>query len=94
VPLGPRDLGALGKGGEKRHLLLLAHIGDRQGQGTVDRPHQDVHIFPVDQFLGGRQADIDLELAVPGGEDDLAAQNAAGGIDLVDLQFEAPGPIA
>jgi hypothetical protein len=78
----------LEKVAKKGTFSLAAHIGNGQGQGAVDRAHQDVHVFAVDQFLGGGQADVDLELAVPGGEDDLAPQNAAGGIDLVDLQLE------
>ena len=88
VSLFTGDLVALGKGHEKRNLLVFGQVGNGQGQRAVDGAHQDVDILPHHQFLGGGQAEVDLELAVAGDELDLAPHDPALGVDLVHGELE------
>ena len=75
-----RDLGLLGQ----RHVDL-----DRAG---IDRPEHHIGIL-VQNLLHLRARDTGIALGVEMLGLDLSAQNAAGGVDLVDRKRDAVAPI-
>ena len=67
-------------------LLRLGHADDdRAGE---HRPHHDIGAV-VDRLLRERLGDLRIRLRVAARVVDLAAQDAAGGVDLLDRELDA-----
>ena len=77
------DLGDAGFGGERRGDL------DRTGIAGAEQ-HVGIGVERL-LHLGARDAGVGLRVGV--GDDDLVAENAAGGVDLLDREVDAVLPV-
>ena len=88
VAVFPYDLVGQGLGGHEHDLALLGQVGDREADVGGESSHQQTDVLARDQLLGHAHRVAGVAVVVARDHLDLAAEHAAGLVDL--LQRELP----
>ena len=89
VAVVPDDLVGERLGGDEQHFLLVGEVRHRQPDVRGEGAHEDLDLLPREQFLGNAHRVAGGAAVVARDHLQLAAVDAAGGVDLVERELPA-----